>query len=178
MLAKSRFSPSPAANAASSIAATMGEWSAIGLWLPYDPVVSGIVTEDPVTIRPCHHVEIIAVISMRGANRMIASGDHDDVTVLDGDGLVDRSIVGIDPLDRKALRRIEAVIIGFLQSGLFALGRRVVLVRRIAGPMAAGCDDFNDEQAFGRFRFGKDVPDEALVGALAPDLPAHPIGVD
>ena len=43
---------------------------------------------------------------MRRTGRVVASGNHDHVTVLNRYCLVDRPVVGVDSLDREALRRM------------------------------------------------------------------------
>jgi hypothetical protein len=98
---------------------------------------------------------------------MIAARHHDDVAVLDGDSLVDRAVVGIDSLEGEALRRVQPMVVGFLESRLLSRRRGVVLVRRVAGPVPCRSDDLDDQQAVRGLGLGQDVADKAAVGSLS-----------
>ncbi len=120
-------------------------------------------------MRAGHHVEVIRRVTVRDDHRMIAAGHHHDVAVLDGHRLVERAIVGVDALEREALRRIEAVIIGFFEEALGGNRVGVVLVRRIARRVARRGDDFDDQQRLRGGILRQDVAHVTRVRAL----PAH-----
>ena len=75
--------------------------------------------ELPDTLRPGHDVEVIALIAMRGAHRVIATRDQHHRPVLGGHGLVKLPAVIIDPVQDKALWRVHAMIVGFFKIGFF-----------------------------------------------------------
>lgn len=52
-----------------------------GVRLSDDPVVIRVVPEMPFPYRAGHDVEIIEIISVRRADRVVATGNHDNVTV-------------------------------------------------------------------------------------------------
>ena len=49
--------------------------------------------------------------------------------------LVERAVVGVDALEREAVRRVDAVVVGLLEQRLVGQRVAVVLVRRIARPV-------------------------------------------
>src|SRR5207247_36337 len=69
----------------------------------------------------------------------------------------------VDALEGEALRRIEPVIIGFLERALDWEIVGVVLVRRITGRVAAGRDDLHHQQMIRWLRLRKNVTDETLI---------------
>src|SRR5438552_8630256 len=127
------------------------------------PLVSRIVLEMPFALRSGHHIEIVGSVAVRHDDRMIAPWNHDDVVILDGERLVQVAIVGVDALEGEALRRIEPVIIGFLERALDWEIVGVVLVRRITGRVAAGRDDLHHQQMIRWLRLRKNVTDKTLI---------------
>ena len=117
-----------------------------------------------------HDVEIIQIIAMNGGARVVAIGYQRDIAVGDCHRLVKAAIVGIDPLEGEALRRIEPVVINLFQLRFMRQIVGVVFVRGIGRGAAARRDDFHDKQAVGRFVFGKDVGHMACVGAFTAGL--------
>ena len=107
---------------------------------------------------------------MRRADRVIAPRHHHHTAIFHGDGFVQAAIVGIDALKGESLRRIEAVVIGFLQAGFAAFNGAVVLVRGITRPVAGRGDHFHHEELFGRHIAKQDVAHLAPVSALAAHL--------
>ena len=81
----------------------------------YDPLVGWVVVEVPNAFRTCHDVEIVGFISVRDNHGMVTPRHEDDIAVLDGHGLVKVTRVAVDAVEDKALRRIDAMIVGFLE---------------------------------------------------------------
>src|SRR5688572_859406 len=96
-----------------------------GLSALHQPLVLPGIVKFPGAARTGHDIQIIEVVAVNGGRRVVAARHHDHAAVLDDDGLVERAIVGIDALEGEALRRVEAVVVGFLEQGL---QRQVVLV--------------------------------------------------
>jgi hypothetical protein len=115
---------------------------------------------------------------VRRPDRVVAARHQHHVAVLDADGLVQAAVVGIDALEGEALGRVDAVIIGLLQRRLLGRNIAVVLMRRIARPVAGRRHRLDHQQALGRFGLRKDVAHEALIGPRSARLPAHAIGRD
>ena len=80
---------------------------------------------------------------MRGTDGVIATRNHDHVSIFNGDCFINGAVVRVDPLDGKALWRVQSMVIGFLERSLLALGCRIVLMRRVARPMTARSDDLD-----------------------------------
>ena len=72
------------------------------------PFVRRIVLEMPFAPRPRHHVQVIRFVAVGHDDRMVAARHHHDVVILDGQRFVERAVVGVDALEREALRRIAA----------------------------------------------------------------------
>ena len=68
---------------------------------------------------------------------MVSPRHQDDIAVLDGHGLVNIPRIGVDALKDKALRRIDAMIVGFFELTLDGDIVHVMFVRRIAGGVSA-----------------------------------------
>jgi len=99
---------------------------------------------------------------------VIAPGHQRHVAILHGDCLIKLAVIGINPLEGKALRRVEPVIIGFLQGRFMGQVVLVVLVGRIGRGVPGRRQDLHHQQIFRHFPFRQDVGDMARVGALAP----------
>ena len=87
------------------------------------------VVEFPCPHRAGHDVQIIEIVAAAGVARVIAARHHDHVAILDGHRLVERAVIGIDALKGKALRRVDAVVVGLLELRFRRQIVRVVLVR-------------------------------------------------
>ena len=95
-----------------------------------DPLVGWIVVEVPNAFRTCHDVEIVGFVSVRDNHGMVTSRHEDDIAVLDCHGLVKVTRVAVDTVEDKALRRIDTMIVGFLEQAFYGDIVDVVLVRR------------------------------------------------
>src|SRR5689334_10030688 len=137
------------------------------------PFVRGVVVKMPFARWPRHHVEVIRFVPVRHDDRMVAARNHDDVVILDGERLVERAIVGVDALERKALRRIQAMVVRFLERAFLWQVVGIVLMRRIARRMPARRAHFHDEQMARGFGLRQDVANEALVRASAAHRSFH-----
>jgi len=62
-----------------------------------------VIVEDPLAHRAGHDIEIVEVIAMRRANRMIPSRYQNDITVLHTDCFIDAAVVRVDTLECEAL---------------------------------------------------------------------------
>ena len=129
-------------------------------------------------LRPRHHIEIEKIVAVRRPDGMIAPRHQHDVPVRDCQSLVERAVVGIDALEGEALRRLQAVIVCLLEIRFVGQRVPVVLVRRIARPVAARRDDFDDQQALGLGVLGQDVADmRAFVPAPRVSVPTSLGGI-
>src|SRR2546430_2275766 len=97
------------------------------------PLVHRIVLEMPFARRSRHHVEVIRIVTVGHDDRVVAARHHHDVVILDRKRLVERAIVGVHALEREALRRIEAMVVGFFQKAFDRQIVGVVLVRWVRG---------------------------------------------
>ena len=91
---------------------------------------------------------------MRNDHGMIAARHQNDVPILDGHGLVKVARVAVDTLEDKTLRRIDAMVVGFLQQALFGDVVYVVFVGRLARGVSARGPDFDDQDGLGGFILG------------------------
>src|SRR5438128_11716672 len=87
------------------------------------PLVHRIVLEVPFAFGSRHHIQIIRVVTIGDDHGMIAPRNEHDVVVFDRERLVQRSIVGIDPLERESLRWGEAMVVRLLER---AFHRKIV----------------------------------------------------
>ena len=76
-----------------------------------NPVVGGVIFEPPFTQGAGHHVEVVHLVPVGRSTGVMTLWHEDDVTIGNRHRLVQSTILGIDPLDAKALGRVEAVII-------------------------------------------------------------------
>src|SRR3546814_11186158 len=81
----------------------------------------------PLALRTGHDVQIVEVVAVRRADRMIAARHHHAIAVLHRHGLVDAAVVGIDALKGEALARVEPVVVGLLERGLLRQDRKGVV---------------------------------------------------
>ena len=87
-----------------------------------------------------------------------------DVVILDRERLVERAIVGVDALERESLRRVEPVIVGFLQRRLSTADCRCrACAAGSSDECPLGVRDFHDQQMRRRLGLRQDVADEARV---------------
>src|SRR5215203_6023355 len=138
----------------------------VGFLPLYHPLMRRVVAEAPDPAWAGHDIQVIEAVAVRRADRVVAPRHEHDVAVLDRHRLVERAVVGVDALDGVALGRVEAVVIGLLEERLVRQRVAVMLVRRIARPMARRRDDLDDEEAVRRLGLG-DVLDVAGVRAGA-----------
>ena len=134
-----------------------------------DPVLRRVVGEGELARARIgrHHVEVVErVAGRRDARAVVARRHEEHVAVAHDHGLVDRAIVGVRAVHGVAVGGIrdpadaaDAEVVDLLVVHL-ALGRGVVLVRRIARPVAVGCQHLAADQ---------------LVGAVE-DLGHHEVG--
>jgi hypothetical protein len=94
--------------------------------------VSRFVVKVPDAFGTCHNVEVIGLVAMRDDDRMVPTRYEDDIAVLDSHRLVNVARVAVDALENEALRRVDAMVVGFLEQTLCWNVVHVVFVRRIA----------------------------------------------
>ena len=127
----------------------------------------------PLARRPRHHVQVVEVVARARRHGVVAPRHEHDLAVADGDRLVDRAVRRVDALERETVRRSDAVVVGLLEIRLARRVVDVVLVRRIAGPVAGRRDDLRYEQGLGRRLLHQDVVDLARLTAAAARLVPH-----
>ena len=86
-------------------------------WLApiHQPLVSGIDGEIPLLLGTGHRVEVVTIVARHRCNRMVATGDEDDVAAVSDDRLIESAILGVNPLQGKALLRLDLVIVRLLE---------------------------------------------------------------
>jgi hypothetical protein len=109
---------------------------------------------------------------------MVTPRYEDDIAVLDGHGLVKVTRVAVDAVEDKALRRIDAMIVGFLEQAFYGDIVDVMLVGRIARRVAAWSPDLDDQNGLGGLILGQDIADVADIGALAANAAANETRLD
>ena len=109
------------------------------------------------------HVQIIGVVSVGGHERVIAAAHRDDVAVRDADRCI--APLSIDAMEAVTVRVAVAEIVDLVEIGLARRIVDVVLVRRIAGPVAARREHLAHQQTVGRKGRRHDVDD--LAGGVA-----------
>src|SRR5580704_2642814 len=144
----------------------------------YDPLVGWVVVEVPNAFRTCHDVEAVGFVSVRDNHGMVTPRHKDDIAVLDGHGLVKVTRVAVDAVEDKALRRIDAMIVGFLEQAFYGDIVDVVLVGRIARRVSAWSPDLDDQNGLGGLILGQDIADVADIGALAANAAANGTRLD
>src|SRR5208282_6881291 len=107
-------------------------------------------------------------VRIRHHDRVITARHHDDIMIFDGHRFVEIALGGIDALERKSLRWMQSMIVDFLERAFRRQVVSVVLVRWIAGSMAAGRPYLDHQQALGGLALRKDIADVTRVRALAP----------
>ena len=130
-----------------------------------DPRVGRVVGEAPRPLAgPGHHVQVVEVVAGRGhRGAVVAARQQHRVAAADLLEDVDAGAVGALVGDA-AVGDLE--VVDLLERGLDARDLLVVLVRRIGGPVAAGRDHLDGDQAVGGERLGR-----AEVVDLAAHLP-------
>jgi hypothetical protein len=129
--------------------------------------VSRVIVKVPNALRTCHNVEVIGFVSIRDDDGMVTPRYEDDIAVLHGHGLVNVTRVAVDAVEDEALRRIDAMIIGFLELALQGDIVDVVFVRRIARGVSAWSPDLDDEDGLGGLILGQDVADVSDIGTFS-----------
>src|SRR6266853_1017547 len=139
--------------------------------------IAGRGADLPAPHRPCHDVQVIQIEPMCRADRVVAARHQNHVAILHCHGLIECPIVGVDTLKGEATRAREAVIVGLFELCLPAVAA-VVLVRGVARPVPARCDDLDDQEPLGHRALRQHVANVAGVGARAPDLLTDIIRLD
>ena len=139
-----------------------------------DPGVRGVVREAPRALAGAgHHVQVVEVVAGGGHRRsVVAVRHHDEVSRADllrdvdlapGAGAVHALVA------EAVLGDLE--VVDLLEHGLLARDVLVVLVRRVAGPVAAGGEHLDGDQAVGLEGLGRaEVVDLAAGLARAAQL--------
>ena len=135
--------------------------------------MSRVVVEVPDALWARHDVEVIGFVTVRDDHGMVTARHQNDVSILDGHGLVKVARVAVDTLEDKTLRRIDAMVVGFLQQALIGDVVYVVLVGGIARGVSARCLDFDDQDGLGGFILGQNVADISGIGAFAARAASH-----
>ena len=78
--------------------------------------------------------------------------------------LIEGALLIVDPLHGETLLRLYPVVVGLLQVGFVRAVVPIMLVRRVAGPVASRGDDLDDEQSLCGLALHEDIPDLPLVG--------------
>src|SRR6266508_4995596 len=97
----------------------------------------GIERHLPLPQRPGHHVQVVELISRWRRDGVVTARHEHALAVADRKALVERAVGGVDPLYREPSLVAESVVVRLLERGLAGRVVRVVLVRRVAGPMSA-----------------------------------------
>src|SRR5450830_1218900 len=131
------------------------------------PAVLRVVMKMPGALGAGHHVEVIGLVAIRHADRVVTLGHHHQVAVFHRHRLVDAAVVGVHPLEHETLRRVDLVVIGFFEKALVRQVVGVVLVRRVARRVPGRRAHFHHQQGMGGLAVGQDVAHVAGVGAFA-----------
>ncbi len=99
---------------------------------------------------------------------MVALRHHDHITVVDRHALIQRSVVGVNPLHAEPLPGVEAMVVGLLQIRLLRRVIRVVLVARVRAGAAFIGPHLHHQQTVGGLIFWQNIVHIALVMAFAP----------
>src|SRR6202044_1958586 len=84
------------------------------------PLVRGVIVDDPGAPRPRHYIQIVEIVAMRGADRMIAARHQHDVAIVHAHGLVEIAVIRVHALEGEALGGIEPMVVGLLEGGFFS----------------------------------------------------------
>src|SRR5919107_515591 len=144
--------------------------------LSEQPLVVWVVLDLPLPHRPGHDVQVVEVVAGGRGDRVVALRDQHHVPVIKGECLVERAVLGVDPLQREALLRADPVVVSLLQVCLVRAIIPIVLVRRVAGVVAVRGKDLHDEQPLGRAILHQDRVYTPLHVPLAPDLHLDVLG--
>ena len=131
------------------------------------------VVEFPGPPGPSHDVEVVQLIAMDRRAGVIAPGHQGHIAIFHRHGFIELAVIGVNPLEGKALGWVDPVIIGLFQSRLVGQFVFVMLVGRIGRGIARGVN--STTRRFPPFPIRQDVGDMAHVGALA-RVPAQDSG--
>lgn len=92
----------------------------------------------PFAQRPRHDIEVIHIKPIRRPAGMVTAWHTDNIAVAYRHGLIKAAVIGIDPLNAKAIGGVQSVVIGFFQIGDSGKIIFIVAVTGKAGPMAVG----------------------------------------
>src|SRR5580698_3308406 len=120
-----------------------------------------------------HDIQVIKIVAVGGADRVVAARHHDDVAILHAQRFIKIALIGVDTLKSKSLVRFESMVVGLLERRFLARKGGVVLVRRIARPVAAGGDHLDDQQAVRWRGLRQNVANVAGIGTRAAYFHAH-----
>src|SRR6266508_4552144 len=112
---------------------------------------------------PGEPVEVVEVVAVRGAGRVVSVRHQHDVSVANGLRDVGPVLRAIEPLNRKGAGRLalRSVVVDLFEHHLAGRPIFVVLVRWIARPVPGGSEHLHDQQAVRRELRFDDVVDLA-----------------
>ena len=113
----------------------------------YDPLDLWGGHESPLSQGTCHDIQVVHLEPIGRAAWMVAPGHKHDIAVPDRHRLVQRSVVGVDPLDAKPVARIQPVIVRLLQVSDSREIILVVPVARVGRPVARRRENLCHEEA-------------------------------
>ncbi len=117
-----------------------------------------------------HHVQIVGVVARGCAEGMVAPGDQEDIAIGRSEGRVQCPVSAVDTREAPTARPLEAVVIQLLEVGLTGWVLGIVLVGRVARPVASGREHLEQDQPAGRRRGRQQVMDAPLRYAVPPCL--------
>src|SRR5215213_1426529 len=142
------------------------------------PLVVGVVLDLPLSNGTGHDVEVVEVVARRRSDHVVTLRHQHHIPVVERQGLVERAVFGIDPLQRETLLRPEPVIVGLLKVPLARGIVLVVLVRRIARPVAVRGQDLDHQKPLRRSVLHQDRTYLSLHVASAAYLDLDILGPD
>ena len=104
---------------------------------------------------------------------MIAARHHHHIVVVRCHAGIQAAVIGIHSLECEALRRIETVIVGLFQLGLFARLRGIVFMRRPGAGGAFVGIHLHHQQTVGLRIIRQDIVHQTLITPFATMLNAH-----
>src|SRR5215207_11475723 len=146
--------------------------------LVQQPLMVGVVLDLPLAHGPGHHVEVVQLVARRGRDHVVAPRHQHDVAVVKRQRLVERTILGVDPLQGEAPFRLYPVVVGLLQVPLARWVLRIVLVGRVARPVTLRGYDLDHQQPLRRTVLHQDRMDAPLHVPFTPHLDLDVLGPD
>ena len=102
-----------------------------------------IVVKYPLALRPGHGVEVVEVVAVWCADRMVALRHQHHGFVGHAHGFIQRTVIGVDALECKTLRRVQTVIVGVRGELVFPLLQAYGIVPTKLGPTIVDISDNN-----------------------------------